>query len=104
MGIEAENGMDAVPLECDINIAVYGPFWVEVANPEHPFTAMLITRSRGTCLIGSFWHTISIIVSKWQPWWADVPSSVNKGVGFCKSLSPSPCRFSRRHRHPPPFY
>ena len=26
-------------------------------------------------------------MSKWQPWWADVPSSINKGVGFCKSLS-----------------
>ena len=32
-------------------IAISGPFWVEVANPEHPFTAMLISRSRGTCLI-----------------------------------------------------
>ena len=40
-----------MPLERDINIAVNGPFWVEVANPEHPFTAMLISRSRGTCLI-----------------------------------------------------
>ena len=27
-----------VPLERDINIAVDGPFWVEVANPEHQFT------------------------------------------------------------------
>ena len=27
------------------------PFWVEVANPEHPFTAMLTSHSRGTCLI-----------------------------------------------------
>ena len=25
---------------------------MEVANPEHPFTAMLISRSRGYCLIG----------------------------------------------------
>ena len=24
---------------------------MEVANPEHPFTAMLISRSRGDCLI-----------------------------------------------------
>ena len=39
--------MRQVPLECDINIAVNGPFWAEVTNPEHLFTAM----SRGTCLI-----------------------------------------------------
>ena len=43
--------MRQVPLERDINIAINGPFWVEVANPEHPFTAMLISYSRGTCLI-----------------------------------------------------
>ena len=41
--------MRQVPLERDININ--GHFWVEVANPENPFTAMLILRSRGTCLI-----------------------------------------------------
>ena len=40
-----------VPLEHYINIAVNGPFWVEVMNPEHLFMAMLISRSRGTCLI-----------------------------------------------------
>ena len=40
-----------MPLECDINIVINGPFWVEVANQEHPFTAMLISHSRGTCLI-----------------------------------------------------
>ena len=38
-------------LERDINIAVNGAFWVEVANPEHPFMGMLISHSRGTCLI-----------------------------------------------------
>ena len=38
-----------MPLERDININ--GHFWVEVVNPENPFTAMLILRSRGTCLI-----------------------------------------------------
>ena len=43
--------MRQVPLERDINIAVNGPFKVKVANPEHPFTAMFISRSRGTCLI-----------------------------------------------------
>ena len=37
--------MRQVPLECDINIAVNGPFWVEVMNPEHLFMAMLISRS-----------------------------------------------------------
>ena len=26
---------------------------MEFANPEHPFTAMLISRSRGTCLIST---------------------------------------------------
>ena len=45
--------MRQVPLERDIIIAISGPFWMEVANPEHPFTAMLISHSRGTCLIGS---------------------------------------------------
>ena len=44
--------MRQVPLERDVNIASNGPFWVEVANQEHPFTAMLISRSRGTYLIG----------------------------------------------------
>ena len=39
-----------MPLERDINIAVNGPFWGEVMNPEHLFIAMLISRSRGTCL------------------------------------------------------
>ena len=43
--------MRQVPLERDVNIAISGPFWVEAANPEHPFTAMLISHSRGTCLI-----------------------------------------------------
>ena len=38
-------------LEGDINIAVNGPFWVEVAIPEHPFTAMVISRSNRTHLI-----------------------------------------------------
>ena len=45
------NVMRQVPPEHDTNIAVNGPFRVEVANPENPFTAMLISRSRGTCLI-----------------------------------------------------
>ena len=43
--------MRQVPLERDYNIAMNGPFWVEVANPEHPLTAMLISRFRGNCLI-----------------------------------------------------
>ena len=43
--------MRQVPLERDIKIAVDGSFWMEVANQEHPFTAMLISRSQGTCLI-----------------------------------------------------
>ena len=44
--------MRQVPLERDINIGINGPFWVEGANPEHPFTAMLISCSRGTYLNG----------------------------------------------------
>ena len=48
--------MRYVPLEHDINIAVNDPFRVEVANPEHPFTAMLISHSRGTCLIHRVEH------------------------------------------------
>ena len=40
--------MRQVPLERVINIAVNGPFLVEVANQEHPFMAMLTSR---TCLI-----------------------------------------------------
>ena len=49
-----------VPLERDINIAVDGPFWVEVANPEHQFTAMLISHSRGICLTGGVWGWVKI--------------------------------------------
>ena len=50
-----------MPLECDINIAINCTFWVEVANPEHPFTAMLISHYRGTCLIGrSFKGTVQL--------------------------------------------
>ena len=37
------------------------PFWVEVANPEHPFTAMLISRSRGTCLFNP-WTEMSQLI------------------------------------------
>ena len=43
--------MRYVPLESDINIAVNGPFWVEVANPEHPIMAMLISCFEGNYLI-----------------------------------------------------
>ena len=39
--------MRQVPLERDINITIDGPFWVEIVIPEHPFTAMLISRSIG---------------------------------------------------------
>ena len=52
-----------MPLERDINIAVNGPFWVEVANQEHPFTAMLISRSRGTCLIKEEASSMEIEIS-----------------------------------------
>ena len=49
--------MRRVPLECDINIAANGPFWLEVTNPEHPFTAMLISHSRGTCILSLLFLT-----------------------------------------------
>ena len=43
--------MRKVPAERDINIAINGLFWVAVVNPEHPFTAILISCFRGSCLI-----------------------------------------------------
>ena len=52
--------MRQVSLERDINIAINGPFWMEVANPEHPFTAMFISSSRGTCLIRPIFNQIII--------------------------------------------
>ena len=45
--------MGKVPLKRDINIAANDPFWVEVAKQEHPFTAMITSHSRGTCLISN---------------------------------------------------
>ena len=59
-----------MPLECDINIVVNGPFWVEVANPEHPFTAMLISRSRGYCLIALATLFVPLAATN-APTWAD---------------------------------
>ena len=44
--------MRQVPLKCDINIAVNGQFLVCNLHQEWPFIAMLILRSKGTCLIG----------------------------------------------------
>ena len=43
--------MRQVPLERYINIGINDPFWVEVANPEHTYTTILMSRSRGNCLI-----------------------------------------------------
>ena len=48
--------MRQLALKGDINIAVNGPLWVEVANPDHPFVAMLISHFIGTCLITR--HTV----------------------------------------------
>ena len=42
--------MRQVPLEGD-NIAINGSFLAEVAPQERTFTAMLLSRSIGTCLI-----------------------------------------------------
>ena len=43
--------MRQVPLECDISIVVIGLFLVRNLHEEWPFMAMLISCSRGTCLI-----------------------------------------------------
>ena len=37
--VPSKQAGEEVPLERDINIAVNGSFWMEVANEEHPFTA-----------------------------------------------------------------
>ena len=46
--------MRQVPLECDINIAVNGCFGFTTSSQERAIMAMLISRSRGTCLIRQF--------------------------------------------------
>ena len=46
--------MRQVPLERDINIAVNGCSGFATSTQKGPFTAMLISRSRGICLIGCF--------------------------------------------------
>ena len=43
--------MRQVPLERDINIAVNGCSWFATSTQKGPFTAMLISHSRGTYLI-----------------------------------------------------
>ena len=63
------------PPESDINIAVNGPFWVEVANPEHPFTAMLISRSRGTCLIAHLFSANLLPKPMYETSWANERAS-----------------------------
>ena len=74
--------MRQVPLERDINIAVNGPLWMEVANPEHPFTAMLISLSRGTCLI---------VESQLKVWAAPPPSCSRGGAtGACDVVGGCP--------------
>ena len=45
------DSMRQVPLERDINIAVNGCSGIATSTQKGPFTAMLISRSRGTCLI-----------------------------------------------------
>ena len=66
--------MRQVPLERDINIATNGPFWVDIVNPEHPFTAMLISRSRGTCLIGA--DPRALLPAKRECWMRSATSQV----------------------------
>ena len=57
-----------MPLERNINIAINGPFWVdiEVVNPEHPFTAMMISRSKGTCLISEVLTLLPDSTPEWE--------------------------------------
>ena len=81
--------MRQVPLEHDINIAVNGPFWVEVANPEHPFMAMLKSRSCGTCLI------VTQVPGRWEiqlysPWLSRRHQGVFSGswVRVCRQCRP----------------
>ena len=89
--------MRQVPLEHDINIAVNGPFWVEVANQEHPFTAMLISRSRGTCLIDAlpsgsttFWSFAVRIVRMLR--------SVSEVLILSFTMILSPCEMALREK------
>ena len=60
-----------MPLERDVKISINGPFWVEVANPEHPFMAMLISRSRVTCLIEQGIRKLVAFVPTDEDWSAD---------------------------------
>ena len=53
LNIEVEWSMRQVPLERDINIDVNGSFLVRNLHHERPFMSMLISCSRGTCLIQS---------------------------------------------------
>ena len=53
--------MRQVPLECVIIFAVNGPFLVRNLHQERPFMAILISRSRGTCLITELFDQISLL-------------------------------------------
>ena len=55
--------MRHVPLERDINIAVNGCSWFTTSTQKGPFTAMLISRTRGTCLI----HADAVNFASAQP-------------------------------------
>ena len=54
--------MRQVPLERDINIAVNGCSGFATSTQKGPFTAIFISRSRGTCLItnDSYLHVIDV--------------------------------------------
>ena len=69
--------MRHVPLEHDINNAINGPLWVEAANP---FTAILISCSRGTCFIVLCENGSSMI-------WSSLHQSKNgmESYGKCSS-------------------
>ena len=54
--------MRKVPLESDINIAVNGRSVFATSTQIGPFTAMLISRSRGTYLITVMWVDIAWII------------------------------------------
>ena len=57
--------MRRVPLEHDINIAINGRSSWGLRTKNRPFTALLISSSRGTCLIAMY-HITTHLTFHWQ--------------------------------------
>ena len=68
--------MRQVPLECDIDIAVNGCSWFATSTQKGPFTAMMISRSRGAYLIGKGFHIV-------RPQKRDACGQTQMRLGFC---------------------